>query len=66
LLNRRRFKQTQTLEQRLAVFAQDARLQADRLEPGPEKDALLQKAREADTASHLSDWVGPQELPPPK
>ena len=63
---RRRFKQTESLEDRLAAFAKDARLRASRLAPGPEKDELLRKARQADTASHLTEWVNSPGLQPPE
>jgi hypothetical protein len=63
---RRRFKQVQTLEERLASFAKASRTEADQLEPGPERDALLKKARQADTASHIDAWANSSGLQPPK
>jgi hypothetical protein len=63
---RRRFKQTETLKDRLQAFAKDIRAQAAGLPPGLEKDNLLRKARQADTASHLDEWVNSPGLQHPK
>lgn len=65
-MQRRRFKQTQSLEERLADEAQRLRLQADVLAPGPDRDALLKKARQAETGSHMSEWLRSAELRPPQ
>lgn len=63
---RRRFKQTTSLKDRLASFAEEIRKKASQLGPGPEQDALLKKARQADTAAHLEDWANSSQLQPPK
>jgi len=63
---RRRFKQIESLRERLSAFARNARVQATRLHPGPERDALLKKARQADTASHIDSWANSSGLQPPK
>jgi hypothetical protein len=62
---RRRFKQTVPLTERLQKWAEDVREEADKLPPGPEREALLKKARQADTASHLDDWANSTGLQPP-
>jgi hypothetical protein len=62
---RRRFKQSQSLKDRLASFAKGVRQKAIELPPGPEKDGLLRKARQADTASHIEEWVNSPGLQPP-
>lgn len=54
---RRRFKQTRTLQDRLAEWANQVLEQAARLPPGPERDAILKKLRLADTAAHLDACV---------
>ncbi|WP_426615776.1 hypothetical protein [Bradyrhizobium sp. McL0616] len=54
---RRRFKQQLTLQDRLAAWSKEIHEQAAILPPGPERDALLKKARQADVASHLDDWA---------
>lgn len=62
---RHRFKQSLSLKDRLALFAKDARKTADELPPGPAKDDMLRKARQADTASHVDEWVNSPGLRPP-
>ena len=63
---RRRFKQFLSLQDRLSAWAEQVRVQAAGLPPGPERDALLKKARQADTAAHSDDWANPTGLRPPK
>jgi hypothetical protein len=63
---RRRFKQTDTLEERLATEAKRLREQAKALPPGPERDVILRKARQCETGSHMSEWLRPPELRPPE
>jgi len=62
---RRRSKQQLSLQDRLAAWAQNVRKQAEELPAGPEQDALLKKARQAETASHLEDWANSTGLQPP-
>lgn len=63
---RPRVKQTTSLKDRLNSFATELREKASQLPPSEEKDALLKKARLADTASHLDDWANSTGLRPPK
>lgn len=63
MLKRRRFKHSIPFHDRLAAFAKEARVAAACLPPGPEREAMLKKARQADTASQFDDWgkaLGPQ------
>ncbi|OKO78253.1 hypothetical protein [Bradyrhizobium sp. AS23.2] len=62
---RRRFTQTSTLEQRLREEAERLRKQAQGTPPGVERDSLLHRARQAETASHVTDWLTSKELQPP-
>jgi hypothetical protein len=64
--HQRRFKQNISFHDRLATWANQVREQADSLPPGPERDALLKKASQADTAAHLEDWANSTGLQPPK
>ena len=64
-MERRRFKQAQSLRDRLATWADGLRQQADQLPEGPERDALLKKLRQADTAAHMEDWANSSGLQPP-
>jgi hypothetical protein len=65
-VQRRRFKQKLPLQERLTLFAEAVRKQASILQPGAEKDQLLFKARQADSAAHLDEWVNSPGLQPPK
>lgn len=62
---RRRFKQSQSLQERLQAFARDARAEASSLQPGAERDALLKRARQADAASHMDAWISSAGLQAP-
>jgi len=65
MLMRRRFKQTESFKDRLGAWAKDVREQAAKLPPGEEREAMLKRARQADTASHIHEWVGSPGLQPP-
>jgi hypothetical protein len=54
---RRHFKQIESLEERLADEAKHLREEAELLPPGPDHDAILRKARQAETGSHVSEWL---------
>jgi hypothetical protein len=66
MLKPRRFKQTASLQDRLQAFARDVRAKAETLPSGAERDDLLKKARQADTASHLNAWAYSSGLQAPK
>jgi hypothetical protein len=63
---RRRFKQALSLEERLVEEAKRLRGEAKSLPPGAEREALLRKARQAETGSHMSEWLSSPGLRPPK
>jgi hypothetical protein len=63
---RRRFKQTKSLEERLAQEAKRLREEVKLLPPGAVRDALLRRARQAETGSHMSEWLSSPGLRPPK
>ena len=65
-MERRRFKQTQSLELRLAKEAERLREEAKLLPPGVVREALLRRARQAETGSHMSEWLRSPGLQPPK
>jgi hypothetical protein len=50
---RRRFKQTDSLEERLAKFARDMRDRARKEPPGSERNELLKRAYSADQAVEI-------------
>ena len=66
MTKRRRFKQTVVLEERLGQEAQRLREEAKRLPHGAEREILLRKARQAETGSHISDWLRSPGLQPPE
>jgi hypothetical protein len=63
---RNRFKQSRTLEERLVEQARSLLEQAQLLRPGPVRDELIRKAREAKAAAHMNDWLRSSGLQPPK
>lgn len=66
MTQRRRFKQTTTLEERLAQEAERLREQAKKFPHGREREILLRKARQAETGSHMSEWLRSPGLQPPE
>lgn len=67
MMKRRRFKQTGSLEERLAERANEIRAQAEALPPGSiERERLELQARQADTVSHINEWLTSPGLQPPK
>jgi hypothetical protein len=66
MMKRRRVKQALSLQDRLATWAEAVRKRAARLPPGSERDTLLKKLRQADTASHPEDWANSPGLQPPR
>jgi hypothetical protein len=63
---RRGTKHSKTFEDRLAEQAQTDRQRAQMMPPGPERDALMRKARQCETAAHLTEWISSPGLQPPK
>lgn len=63
---RRRFKQTDVLEERLAYEAIRMREEAGKLKPGPEREELLRRARQCETGAHMSEWLRSPGLQPPR
>lgn len=66
MLKRRRFKQQTTLEERLSSWTKSLREQAAKLPPGPDRDALIRRANQAETGSRLNSWLISPGLQPPK
>lgn len=64
--HRRRVKQTQTLEERLAAQAKRLREEARLLSAGPLREEMLRRARQAETGAHMTEWLTSAELQPPK
>jgi hypothetical protein len=66
MFERRRFKQTQSLKERLLAEAKNLREEAKLLPFGPVRDATLKKARETEAAAQMDDWLSSPGLRPPK
>jgi hypothetical protein len=62
----RRSQRQTTLQDRIVAWAKQVREQAATLPPGPEREALLTKVRQAETAMHLEDWANSPGLQAPK
>ena len=65
-MQRRRIAQTQTLEERLAEEADRLRNEARGTPPGVDREDLLRRARRAETASHMNQWLSSPGLQSPK
>lgn len=57
IIKRRRFKQIQTLEDRLAEGSRKAREEARLLPPGIKREELLRRARRNEVAANMSQWL---------
>nr|WP_245318618.1 hypothetical protein [Bradyrhizobium sp. DOA1] len=66
MIRRRRFKQTKSLKERLLEEAHKLLEEARLLPHGPVREAALEKARQAETAAHMHDWLNSPGLQPSK
>jgi hypothetical protein len=64
MMKRRRVKHSDTLEDRLANEARRLKTEADGLSPGKERDELLRKATQAETALEMTSLL--TQRPPPE
>ena len=58
-MQRRRFKQTTSLQERIAGFSEKVRQQAEAAPDGKEKETLLKRLRSAETAADLERQLLP-------
>jgi hypothetical protein len=65
-MQRRRFENTLSFPDRLDQEADRLRAEAAKLPHGAERDALLRKARQVRTASHVNEWLSSPGLQAPK
>ena len=63
---RNRRKNLSSTSERLLEAAAEARSQAALLPAGPQQRELLDKAREAEAAAHINDWLTSPGPRPPK
>ena len=55
-----------TFEERLAAEKSQLETRAAKLQPGQQKDELLHKIAQLETAARLNDWLNSPGLQPPK
>jgi hypothetical protein len=63
---RRRLKQLKSLKQRLIEQAKRLREEAKLKGPGVDRETFLRKARQAQTAAHIDEWLSSPGLRSPK
>lgn len=66
MIKRRRFKQPDVLEVRLAKEAEKLREEARDTPPGFQRQQLLRRARQAEVGAHMSEWLRSPGLQSPK
>jgi hypothetical protein len=64
--SRRRVRQSSPLEVRLAEEAKRLREKAKELPPGAAREEMIRKARQAETGSHMTEWLTSPGLQPPE
>lgn len=55
-----------TIEEKWHQQSEAAKNEARHLPPGKERDALVRKARQLETASQINQWLSAAELRPPE
>ena len=66
MAKRIRINQTKSLRDRIAGFAALTKEEAEKLPPGPERDAAFRKARQAETGARIDEWINSDDLNPPE
>ena len=65
-MQRHRFKQIASLEERLDEEAKRLREEAKSLPAGLARENAIRKARQAEVGAHMSEWLRSPGLQPPK
>jgi hypothetical protein len=65
-MQRRHFRNVLSFPDQLGQEAEGLRAEAERLPPGIERRELERKARQAETAAHVEEWLKSPGLQPPK
>jgi hypothetical protein len=65
-VKRNRRKNSVPFDQRLQRLAEEAREAAGKLPDGQQREALLRKAKQAETAAHLNEWLSFSEQQSPR
>jgi len=66
VIKRNRRKQAVPFDLRLHRAAEEARAAAQQLPQGPQRDNLLKKVRQAETAARINEWLTSPGLQSPK
>jgi len=66
MLRRRFASQVQSSEARLSEEAKRLRAEAKLLPPGAVRDEMIRRARRAEIASHINEWLASPGLRPPE
>jgi hypothetical protein len=65
-MQRRPFKQLRPLEERLSEDAKRLRAEAKLLPQGAGREEMIRKARRAELAAHMNEWLTSPGLRPPE
>jgi hypothetical protein len=65
-MQQHRFKENAILDQRLTEKAQRLRKEAQGTLSGVIRDELIRQAQQAETASHMLEWLSTPRLQPPR
>jgi hypothetical protein len=65
-MQRRRFNNVVSFPDDLTQEAERLRGEAEKLPPGTERHELERKARQAETAAHIDEWLKSPGLRPPE
>jgi hypothetical protein len=65
-MQRRRFKDMMSFPDDLSQEAERLRAEAEKRPPGTERHDLERKARQAETAAHIDEWLESPGLRPPE
>ena len=65
-MERRRRSAPHTFEENIAAERAKLEAQIAKLKSGPQRDALLRKIRQLDTATHINEWLSSPGLRPPE
>ena len=65
-MQRRRIKHVKSFEERLEINAIRLREQARSMAPGRERELILRKARQIETAAHINEWLSSPGLRSPR
>jgi hypothetical protein len=65
-MQRRRFRHVLSFPDDVAQEAERLRAEAEKMPPGPARHALLRKARQAEIATQINEWLKSPGLQPPE